>query len=59
MVMSMGSDLKIVNGEDYGVRSQHSTAEFLRKKLSALQKDDRNLSERIERLKKRMESSQE
>jgi len=33
-------------------------ADFLKKKLPALQKNDRNLSVRIEKLKKEMESNQ-
>jgi DNA-binding MarR family transcriptional regulator len=37
----------------------YSAVSVMRKRLSTLQKNDRNLSVRIERLKKRMASSQE
>jgi putative transposase len=44
-------------GELMGI--DYSAVSVMRKRLSALQKNDRNLSVRIERLNKRMESSQE
>ena len=43
-------------GELMGI--DYSAVSVMRKRLSALQKKDRNLSVRIERLKKRLEPSQ-
>lgn len=48
---------ELMTGELMGI--DYSAVSVIRKRLSALQKKDRNLSVRIERLKKRIESSQE
>ncbi len=60
-VHSHGDGVKLFKkGEkDSGLGFNIQQAEFLRKRLPELQKKDRNLSVRIERLKKRIGPSQE